>query len=312
MTQSLDEGSATLTHDPADGIAWVDGRYVPIAEASIPILDRGFLRSDVTYDVVHVKDGRFFRLDAHLDRFFQSMERLRMSIPQSKADVAQILTECVRRSGLRDAFVSMNCTRGVPPKGVRDPRLCKNKFYAYVHGFVWIANEEQRKAGLKMTVSSIQRIPPESVDPRIKNYHWLDMTMGLFEAYDRGAETVVLHDGKGNVTEGPGFNIFSVKGGRIATPERGMLEGITRRSVIELARENGIVCEERPVSIKELMASDEIFLSSTAGGIMPVTQIDAQYVGNGHPGVVTEQVNAIYWQSHASARYATPIDYGRA
>ncbi len=93
---------------------------------------------------------------------------------------------------------------------------------------------------------------------------------------------------------------------------RGMLEGITRRSVLELARESGIVCEERPVSIKELMASDEVFLSSTAGGIMPVTQIDAQFVGNGHPGVVTEQVNAIYWQSHASARYATPIDYGWA
>jgi branched-chain amino acid aminotransferase len=297
------------SYDPADGIAWVNGKYVPIAEASIPILDRGFLRSDVTYDVVHVFEGSFYRLDDHINRFFRSMEMLHMRIEQSKVEVAEILTECVRRTGLKDAFVSMNCTRGVSPKGTRDPRLCTNKLYVYVHGFVWIADEEQRKAGLKMTVSSIQRIPPESVDPRIKNYHWLDMTMGLFEAYERGADTVVLHDGKGNVTEGPGFNIFSIKGGRIATPERGMLEGITRRSVIELARENGIVCEERPVSIKELMASDEVFVSSTAGGIMPVTKIDAQFVGNGHPGVVTERVNAIYWQSHKLPRYATPIAY---
>src|SRR5882757_6229029 len=151
-------------YDPALGIAYVNGSYMPLAEASIPLTDRGFVRSDATYDVTHVWKGRFFRLDDHLERFLASMRGLRMSLPLSKAEITDILVECVRRSGLRDAYVQMTCTRGVPPAGTRDPRLCQNRFYAFAQPFVWIANEEQRRDGLKMVVSSVRRIPPESLD----------------------------------------------------------------------------------------------------------------------------------------------------
>ena len=120
-----------MTDDPElsaiRGTAFVDGRYVPLAEASVPILDRGFVRSDATYDVAHVWKGRFFRLDDHVARFQASMAGLRMVLPYTSREIADIMIECVRRSGLRDAYVQVTCTRGLPPAGTRDPRLCRNR-----------------------------------------------------------------------------------------------------------------------------------------------------------------------------------------
>lgn len=298
--------------EPADGIAFVDGAYVPLAAASIPLVDRGFVRSDATYDVVHVWKGRFFRLDDHIERFQESMRGLRMSLPYAADDIATILMECVRRSGLRDAYVQMTCTRGVPPRGTRDPRLCQNRFYAFAQPFVWIANEEQRRDGLKMVISSVERIPPEAVDPRLKNFHWLDLTMGIFEAYDRDATVAVLVDRHGNVTEGAGFNVFAVRDGVLATPDRGVFEGMTRRTVLELAAELGIACEVRPVGTDELRAADEIFITSTAGGVMPVTVLDGRIYGNGKPGAVTARLHDLYWQRQEAGWLGTPVDYAGA
>ncbi|MBV2143486.1 aminotransferase class IV [Falsochrobactrum sp. TDYN1] len=285
------------------------GEYVPLKQAAIPITDRGFVRSDATYDVTHVWNGYFFRLDDYIDRFHQSMEGLRMSLPYSKAEIAEILHELVRRSGLTNAYVQMTCTRGVPKPGSRDPRECENRFYAFAQPFVWIANDEQRANGLSMVVSSVQRIPPESIDPRIKNFHWLDLTMGIFEAYDRNAVVSVLTDGKGNLTEGAGFNIFLVSDGKLATPDRGIFEGMTRRTVIELAEEAGLEIEVRPVKVAELAAADEVFITSTAGGIMPVTKVDDNIYGNGKPGPVTQKIYDLYWGKHDALWKADKVDY---
>lgn len=296
-------------YDPRDGIAFIEGEYMPVALASVPILDRGFVRSDATYDVAHVWKGKFFRLDDHIERFFASMKALRMTLPYSHAQIAEILIECVRRSGLRDAYVQMTCTRGLPPAGTRDPRLCKQRFYAFATPFVWIANEEQRRDGLHMVTSSVQRIPPAAVDPRVKNFHWLDLTMGIFEAYDRDAIVAVLHDGNDNITEGAGFNVFIVKNGVLATPESGVFEGMTRRSVIELCPEMQLRCEIRPVSLKELTEADEIFLTSTAGGIMPVTTLDGARIADGRPGPITRQIHDIYWRRQEEGWLSTPVPY---
>ncbi|MBW0447116.1 branched-chain amino acid transferase [bacterium M00.F.Ca.ET.228.01.1.1] len=295
--------------DFSNGVAFVEGVYMPVSEAAIPILDRGFVRSDATYDVAHVWKGSFFRLGDHIDRFFESMRSLRMSLPYSKEQIERILTECVRKSGLRDAYVQMTCTRGVPARGSRDPRECINRFYAFAQPFVWIANEEQRECGLSMIVSSVQRIPPAAVDPRVKNFHWLDLTMGIFEAYDRGAIVAVLGDGNGHVTEGAGFNVFLVKDGVLATPDSGVFEGMTRRTVIELAALLDRRCEVRPVSVEELRRADEIFLSSTAGGIMPVTVLDGEPVGGGRVGGMTRQFASEYWGRQEAGWLCTPIDY---
>jgi branched-chain amino acid aminotransferase len=282
---------------------------VPVAEARVPILDWGFLRSDATYDVAHVWRGSFFRLEDHLDRFERSMERLRLSPPYERSEIREILVECVRLSGLRDAYAEVICTRGIPRPGSRDPRDCENRFYAFVVPFVWIADPEKQQRGLHAVVGTKQRIAPESVDPTVKNYHWLDLETGLLEAYERGGETVILVDAGGNVVEGPGFNVFAVKNGRISTPERGVLEGVTRKTVIELAAEHGIRIEARPVPAGELEQADEVFLSSTAGGVIPVTTVDGVVVGNGKPGPVTLRLREAYWELHDDPRFSLPVRY---
>jgi branched-chain amino acid aminotransferase len=292
-----------------DGTAFVDGRFVPVAEARVPILDWGFLRSDATYDVAHVWRGSFFRLEDHLDRFEKGMERLRMRLPYDCTEVREILIECVRLSGLRDAYAEVICTRGVPPPGSRDPRDCANNFFAFVVPFVWIADPEKQQRGLHAVISRVQRIQPGSVDPTVKNYHWLDLEVGLYDAYDRGGETVILVDPEDNVVEGPGFNVFTVQSGRMATPRRGVLEGITRKSVIELAAELGIPLGQRAVPADEVRAADEVFITSTAGGVIPVTTVDGSAVGAGKPGPVTLRLREAYWNLHQDPRFALPVRY---
>ena len=295
--------------DFTHGVAYVDGQQVPIAQAKISILDWGFLHSDATYDVAHVWKGKFFRLNDHIERFFSGMDKLHMSIPHNRSEVQSILVDCVRASGLRDAYVEMICTRGLPKPGSRDPRTCTNRFLAFAIPFVWIANPEKQTKGLHLIVSRWQRIPPESVDPTEKNYHWLDMLMGLFEAYDRGGETAVVVDLQGNLIEGPGFNVFAVKDRVITTPGRGVLEGITRRTAIELATKSGYKVVQCNLPADEARTADEVFATSTAGGILPITKIDDRAIGSGTPGPVTLELQEGYWVLHENPQYTIKIDY---
>lgn len=291
------------------GVAYIDGGYCPISEARISVLDWGFLRSDATYDVVHVWRGRFFVLDRHLDRFLRSLERLRLTLPVSREELAEILMECVRRSGLRDAYVEMICTRGTSPTFSRDPRDAENRLIAFAIPFGWVADAGQRKRGLDLVISDIQRIPAQSVDPTVKNYHWLDFVTAMFDAYDRGGEHVVLTDASGNITEGPGFNVFVVSGGAIATPSSGVLEGVTRGATLELARELGIPAALRPLPAAALRSADEVFITSTAGGVMAVTRIEGAPVGDGRPGPLTRRLTELYWEKHSDPAWSTAIDY---
>ncbi|QXL85051.1 aminotransferase class IV [Comamonas sp. NLF-1-9] len=296
--------------DFSAGAAWVQGRYLPIAQATLPLTDWGFLRSDAAYDVVTVWDGAFFRLDAHLRRFRASCDTFRLQPGRSDEEIAQILMECVRLSGLRNAYVEMIVTRGQPPWGSRDPRQALNQFYAFAVPYVWIANAEQRERGLRMQVSSVPRIPSASVDARAKNYHWHDLTRGLLQALDAGFDTTVLGDGAGHVVEGPGFNIFAVDAsGQIATPAQGVLEGITRQTVIDIAAALGIALQQRALPVQELRAAREVFITSSAGGVLPVTQLDGRPVGSGAPGPLTRSITDTYWAWHKDPRYSRAVDY---
>lgn len=294
------------------GCAYVGGQYVAPEDAKISIFDWGFLHSDATYDVAHVWQGRFFRLDDHLDRFEASLAALRLNPGLSRPQMREVMHECVRRAGLQDAYVEVLCTRGRPAPGSRDPRSCTNQFMAFAIPFVWIADPAKQRRGIDLIVGTPQRIPSGSVDPRVKNYHWLDFVLGLFEAYGRGGETVVLTDGAGHLTEGPGFNVFVVKDGVVATPARGVLEGVSRRTLIELARQAGIEVQVREVGVDELRVADEVFLSSTGGGCIPIASVDGVRVGGrpkGEFGPVSAQLQAAYWALHEDPRHTEAVAY---
>ena len=293
-----------------NGCAYIEGRYLPIGEARISILDTGFLRSDLTYDVVAVWNGKFFRLEDHLDRFERGWKKLRMKPDIAKGEIRAILFECVRRSGLRNAYVEMILTRGIDEDGSRDPRKFRNRFYAYAIPYIWIVKSEDQEVGINMVIAeNTVRIPPEAIDPTIKNFHWGDLVRGIFEAYDRGGYTVVLTDFEGHITEGPGFNVFIYNEGALLTPQAGVLEGITRKTVLDLADELGIPARLNKFAASALKEAAEVFITSTAGGVMPVTRIDGRPIGAGIPGKVTTLIQTRYWEAHDEERWTSAVDY---
>ena len=289
------------------GHAWIDGQSIKLAEAKISILDWGFLRSDATYDVVHVWNGRFFQLDKHIDRFFESTKKLRMPCRMDRNELKKILAGCVEKAKLENAYVEMIQTRGVSPNFVRDPRQATPRVMAFAVPFGWILRQEDFEKGLDVLLTDIKRIPPSSVDPTIKNYHWMDLVTGMLNAYEKGNDTAILVDEKNNITEGPGFNLFCVDESGIFTPNHGVLEGITRQSVFDLAKELNMTISKNPISIERLNNAHELFATSTAGGIMPITKVSGCDVGNGKVGNVTRQLHKLYWEKHRDDGWSTSI-----
>ncbi|MEL6335612.1 MAG: aminotransferase class IV [Pseudomonadota bacterium] len=288
------DGSAI---DWSKGAAWQRGAIVPIAEAEIGVTDWGLTHSDVTYDVVMVIGGAFFRLDDHLDRFEASMAALRLSPAEDRAAIRAALHACVAASGLTEAYVSMVCARGVPlVPGTRDPRRCANHFYAWCVPYVHVIPQEVAARGAYLWVSeTVRRIGEDSVDPRVKNYHWGDFTAALFEAYDQGADSALLIDREGNVAEGPGFNVFAVKDGRAITPKGHCLHGITRMTVLEAAAEAGIAAVVRDLPLAEFLEADEVFTATSGGGVAPVARVNDRVFSNDAPGPVTARMIEAYW-----------------
>jgi branched-chain amino acid aminotransferase len=280
--------------DFSHGAAYVDGEVVPIDQAKISILDSGFGRSDVTYDVVAVWEGAFFRLDRHVDRFLRSAQALRMAPPLHRGEIIDVLTTLVRTSGLRESFVEMVCTRGVPAAGSRDPRTYVNRFYAYAIPYVWILRPEQLESGMDAFVSRrTRRIPADSVDPTVKNFHWADLTRAQFEAYDQGAHFPILLGHDGLVTEGAGYNVFALVGDEFVTPSSGVLEGVTRQTVLDLAAGVGLASRVDELTEEQLRGAQEVFATSTAGAI-------------GHR---TRSLHQAYWQAHRDPEFITPVSY---
>jgi branched-chain amino acid aminotransferase len=299
-----------MTADYSRGVAFFDGNFVPAGEAVVSVLDWGFTRSDVTYDVVHARDGAFFRLQDHLDRFERSLRSLRLSPPQSMLEIGEIAMRCVAMSGLRDSYVAMICTRGRPRIfGSRRPQDCDNRLIVYAIPWIDVIPLDVQARGAHLHIASVPRIGSASIDPTVKNYHWGDLTRGLFEAHDAGADTAVLLDVEGFVTEGPGFNVFIVKDGEVLTPDRGVLEGITRRSVLELCGMLSLPARIAPLRKEDLLTADEAFCTTTAGGVMPVSVIDDHVMHSGKPGPLSLRLKEFYWEQHKAGWHRTPIDY---
>lgn len=298
-------------NDFSDGAAWIKGRVVPIAEASIGVTDWAVTHSDVTYDVVPVWHGAFFRLGDYLDRFEASMAACHMDTGMDRAGITTALHQMVAHSGLRDAYCAMVAARGTPLiPGSRDPRDCGNHFYAWCVPYIHVVKPDIANEGVTVWLAQdTRRIPPDSINPQAKNYHWGDFTAGLFEAKDAGFETVILSDHHGNATEGPGFNLFALKGDTVVTPEVGVLHGITRQTALELCEANGLATEERALSIDELMQADEVFLSSSGGGIIPVRKIGDRVFSNGAAGPVGRRLRQQYFDLLENPDYLTPIAY---
>lgn len=294
--------------DMSRALAYVDGAFVPLAEAKISIRDYGLMYADMTYDVIHTWKRGFFRLDDHLDRFMTSMRGLRLDPGLSRAEIAATLTDLVRRSGLSDTLVYFACTRGVAPTGTRDPALCRNNFFACVTPLVLRGQPDEMRRGLNAKVSDrVRRIPADSVNPVWKNSHWGDLTRALFLAKDEGHDAVFLLDHEGHVTEGPGYNVVAVIDGALVSPASGVLEGISRKTMMEIADQLHIPNRLGTLTPEALREADEVFITATSCGLFPVTRIDGRILGNGAPGPVTTRLLNTYYRKKDEGWHITPI-----
>jgi branched-chain amino acid aminotransferase len=315
---SSDPAHVRLAHDARfeQGSAFANGAYVGLGEATVPLMDYGFRHADATYDVVSASRGFIFRLEDHLDRFERSCGLLQLRNPYDKRETARILETLVKLAGTREAYIFWCVTRGLSKPGGdhNDPAGYDNRFYAYVVPYRFIAGDAKRTTGLDLMVSrQYIRIPPKAVDPRAKNFHWLDLQMSLFEAHDHGKDFSVLCDSEGFLAEAPGSNIFLIKNGVLMTPDSGCLEGITRQTAMDLAAEIGIATAVERVHVEQLLGADEAFLTSTAGGIMPVNSVDGHVLGGEPgPGAVTTRLHNLYWEKRWAGWQGTAVDYAVA
>ena len=296
------------------GAGYVVDRMLSLDQAGVPLTDLGFMRADAVYDVVTVGRGQFFKLRNHQERFARSCERMRLTNPYDFDQEAQILNDLVAATGLRDAYVWWCVTRGANPANAADrlqPAKFNNRFYAFVIPYIFIKGDEDRIAGMSINISDdFIRIPPGAVDPRAKNFCSLDLAMSLFEAGDSGADWSVLTDGNGALMEAPGCNIFVVKDGHVATPDIGCLEGITRETALELATELGLSIETRRVTVEELQNADEAFLTSSAGGILPISTVSGRPLHQS-AGPISTRIHNLYWTKRWEGWCGTPVDYGQ-
>ena len=291
-----------------NGIGFIDGRYCPREELALPVSDLGFALCDMTYDAVHVRKGKFFRLQDHLNRFQRAIERRRYtSLPYDMGQIREVLFECVRRAGLHDAMVHVVATRGTPEGFTKDLRTCRNRLLAWSTPYYAVVPDKEAENGVGVVISAVPRVPADSIDPTIKNFARLDFAAALLEAYDRGAIHAVLLDHDGNVTEGRGWNLFALFDGELITPDSGVLEGITRMTVMELCDEGNVTARAGRIRGEILPKADEIFMASTAGGIIPINAVDGQQIGDGAAGPVTRRLRRRYWALHDDPRYTTPV-----
>jgi branched-chain amino acid aminotransferase len=261
------------------------------------LFDTGFGHSDLTYTVAHVWHGNIFRLGDHIDRVFDGAQKLRLQSPLSKEEVQEVTKRCVSLSQLRESFVNITITRGYGArKGEKDLTKLTSQIYIYAIPYLWAFPPEEQIFGTSAIVPRhVRRAGRNTVDPTVKNYQWGDLTAASFEAKDRGARTAILLDSDNCVAEGPGFNVVMVKDGKLASPSRNALPGITRLTVKEMAAEMGIEFTLRDITSRELYEADELIAVTTAGGITPITSLDGEPLGNGEPGPMTVAIRDRFW-----------------
>ncbi|MBP2290569.1 D-amino-acid transaminase [Azospirillum rugosum] len=273
--------------------AYVNGRYLPHAQATVHVEDRGFQFADGVYEVVTILDGRFADLDGHMERLGRSLAELRMDWPAAPRVVERILRELARRNGLVNGSIYLQITRGVAPRDFKFPANAKPTLVMTAKRVAAFAKPEQLEQGVAViTVPDIRWGRRD-----IKTVGLLAPVLAKQQAAESGAYEAWLVDSDGTVTEGSSSNAWIVTGaGTLVTrpPSHAILNGITRLSLLRLAAERGIPVEERPFTVEEALSAREAFVSSAGTFALPVTRIDGRPVGDGKPGAVTMALRQAY------------------
>jgi branched-chain amino acid aminotransferase len=274
---------------------YIDGKYYDEDNARISVFDHGLLYGDGVFEGIRVYHSRVFRLREHVARLYASAKAIALTIPVSEREMEEAVVATVSANDTHDGYIRLIVTRGRGSLGL-DPGSCNRATVIIIVGNIQLYPEEFYRAGIKLVTASTRRIPPECLDPRIKSLNYLNNIQAKIEARAAGALEAVMLNIHGFVAECTADNIFIVKGGRLLTPHPagGALDGITMRTVSEIAKNRGIACAESAISQYDLYAADECFITGTGAEVMPVISVDGRTIGDGRPGPVTLQLMEDY------------------
>lgn len=270
---------------------YLDGSFYSKEEAKISVFDHGLLYGDGVFEGIRAYSGRVFRLSEHIERLFDSAKAILLTIPHTPAEMEQIVLETCRKSEIRDGYIRLVVTRGVGDLGL-NPNKCPRPTVFCIATGISIYPERVYREGLKVVTAATQRIGPAALSPAIKSLNYLNQVLARIEGNLAGADELIVLNHEGHVAECTADNIFVVKKGRLLTPpvSAGALGGITRRAVMEIARELGMPAEEVNLTRYDLWVADEVFLTGTAAEVVPVREIDGRVIGAGTIGPVTADI----------------------
>lgn len=276
-------------------LVYLNGRFVPKEEAMVSVFDHGFLYGDGIYETMRAYEGMLFLLDRHLVRLKRSTDLISLALPLPLEKIGRALNETVSRNKLQDAYVRIQISRGPGEIGL-DPALCPAPTTVIVAKPFRDYPSAYFEHGVSVAVVETRRNHPLALDPSIKGTNFLNNILAKIEAIRAGAYEAVMLNWEGSVAEGTVSNIFCIKAGILFTPDlkTGILEGVTRGLVLELARKEKLDVREARVSLNELRDADECFITNTTMEIMPVTKVDNRQVGAGKPGPVTAALRRAY------------------
>jgi branched-chain amino acid aminotransferase len=276
---------------------YINGKLYDKADAKISVYDHGLLYGDGVFEGIRVYEGKVFRLREHVDRLYDSARGIKLEIPMSREQMAEAITSTVQANNKRNGYIRALVTRGAGSLGL-DPRKTADPQVVIIVDDISMYPPELYENGMEIVTVSTIRNHPNALSPRIKSLNYLNNIMAKMEAIQSGCLEALMLNHEGQVAECTGDNIFIVKRGVLKTPptDAGILEGVTRNTVLEAARAANIPVQETALTRLDVHTADECFLTGTAAEVIPVVKCDGRLIGNGKPGPITKQLRDRFHQ----------------
>jgi branched-chain amino acid aminotransferase len=270
---------------------YISGKFVPQEDAKISVYDHGLLYGDGVFEGLRSYRGKVFRLREHIARLYESARAIWLEIPMTQDAMCDAVNEAIRVNKIDDGYVRLVVTRGAGTLGL-DPNRCSNPQVIIIADSISLYPQELYERGLEIVTVSVQRTSPAALSPRIKSLNYLNNILAKIEGLRAGCQEALMLNHKGEVAECTGDNVFLVRKGVLYTPplDAGILGGITREAVIEVAREAGIDVRETALTKHDVYIADECFLTGTAAEVVPVVRVDSRTIGTGKPGPMTRDL----------------------
>jgi len=269
----------------------MDGKFLDRDSATVSVFDHGLLYGDGVFEGIRAYNQRVFRLERHLDRLYASAKAVWLEIPMDKAAMGKMVEAAVVKSALPDAYIRLVVTRGVGDLGM-DPRKCLKPTVFCIVDTIALWPADRYEKGLTCMTAATPISHKETLPPRVKSLNYLSHILAKIEGIAGGADEVIMLDSAGFVAEASGMNLFAFTDGALKTPPAyaGILKGVTRDAVMELARDANYAVEEIPLNRYDLYTAQEVFFSGTAAEVVAVTKLDGRVIGSGRQGPVTRDL----------------------